>query len=170
MSFEDFVRKHSGMSPRPGYYGGRGPCRDDLNEQHLERLYQGLKTEVGDEAARNFVMMVEDLEDMSATAFLWSFMRYWDTKRWTTQKQQPNDGVTPSGHGDQMWMEAEHAVLNVLTDRRSLEDQKHQSADIKRPFLMRHGVRPMKREGRVFHDGFHTVYDDNDYYRRKGRW
>lgn len=147
------------MSPRPGYYAGRGPCTDDLNDQQLERLYTGLKTEVGDEAARNFVMMVEDLEDMSATAFLWSFMRFWDRKRWTNQQSQTADGVTISGYGQDAFREAEVCVLNVLSDRRSPEEQKRQSESIKRSFLMRHGVRPIKH-GRVFDDGFGRYYED----------
>jgi hypothetical protein len=151
------VRKHSRMSPRPGYYAGRGPCTDDLNDRDLERLYDGLKAEVGDEAARHFVIMVEELEDMSATAFLWSFMRMWGARwRWTTQKQEKADGVTVSGYGDGAFIEAEACVLNVLSDRRSLDEQKHQSQAIKRGFLMRHGVRPMRTE--VFDDGFGSYY------------
>jgi hypothetical protein len=153
MTFEDFVRKHSRMCPRPGYYAGRGPLTCDLDSNELERLWEGLKTEVGDEAARNFVMMVEELEDMSATAFLWSFMRFWPTKRWSNQKADRRDGVTVSGYGDDAFMEAEVCVMNVLSDRRDPEAQKQTSRNIKERFLMQYDVRPVN-EPIVYDYGF----------------
>jgi hypothetical protein len=145
VSFEDFVRKHSRLSPRPGYYAGRGPLTDDLNSDDLEKLWSSIRAEIGDEAARNFVMMVEELEDMSATAFLWSFMRYWPHKRWTDQKQEKADGVTISGYGDAAFIEAEVCVMNVLSDQRSLGDQRRQSEAIKRMFLDRHSTKSRTR-------------------------
>jgi hypothetical protein len=140
------VRKHSGMSPRPGYYAGRGPCTDDLNDQQLERLYTGLKTEVGDEAARNFVMMVEDLEDMSAAAFLWSFDALLGPQTVGRTSRQTADGVTVSGlRPGRSFAEAE-CLRAERTERpaQPLKSSERQSESIKRSFLMRHGVRPIK--------------------------
>jgi hypothetical protein len=163
LTFEEFIHKYSNMSARPGHYAGRGPMTCDLNDQHLEKFHEGLIQEVGAEAARNFVMMVEELEDMSATAFLWSFMRFWPNKRWTNQKAEKGDGVTISGYGDAAFMEAEVCVLNVLSDRRDLGQQAQESQNIKRGFLMRHGVRPVKMTT-VYNDGFGNHYrDDYDF-------
>jgi hypothetical protein len=152
------VRKHSRLSPRSGYYAGRGPMTCDLNSEDLERLWNGLKTEVGVEAARNFVMMVENLGDMSASAFLVSFEHYWhNKKRWDDRKQGSGDGVALSGRGEALRTEGMFAILSALADKRPQESRDFESDSIKRSFLTRHGVRS---KCRVSNNGFETYCED----------
>jgi hypothetical protein len=125
----------------------------DLNSDILEMLYGGIRTEIGAEAARNFVLMVENLTDMSATAFLVSFQHYWGNKyRWDDRKQQSGDGVALSGRGQQLHTEAMFAVLSALSDHRDKGTRDWQSDSIKMPFLARHSTKP--RSSRCYDDGY----------------
>ena len=64
------------LSTRPEFYSGRGNNLGDLNSPLLEKLYHGVKTEVGPEAAKAFVNMVAGMTaDASATTFLIAFKR-----------------------------------------------------------------------------------------------
>lgn len=120
----------------------------DLNSDMLEDLWKGISENIGDEAARNFVLMVENLKDMSATAFLVSFQHYWHNKwRWDDRKQQPGDGVTLSGRGEELYTEGMFAVMSALSDKRDSQVRDYQSDEIRRPFLRRHGNREICREG-----------------------
>lgn len=58
------------MAARPEYYSGRGATISDLNSKLLEGIYQGILKEIGPGAADQFVLMVEDLDRVSATYFL----------------------------------------------------------------------------------------------------
>jgi hypothetical protein len=144
LDFDAAVRKWSNgrLCPRPGYYAGRGPLTCDLNSDMLEDLWKGIQENIGAEAARNFVMMVENLKDMSATAFLVSFQHYWHNKwRWDDRKQQPGDGSTLSGRGEELYIEGMCAVMSALADKRDTQARDWQSDEIKRSFLVRHGTK-----------------------------
>lgn len=58
------------MSGRPEYYSGRGAILSDLNSELLEAIFQGIKKEIGDDAAESFVGMVASIDRLSATFFL----------------------------------------------------------------------------------------------------
>lgn len=62
---------------RASFYTGRGVNLGDLNSTYLEMIYQGLKTDVGQEAATNFVNFVDNLKDLSASGFIQAFERFW---------------------------------------------------------------------------------------------
>ncbi len=75
------------MSSRPEFYAGRGNNLGDLNSGLLGAIYDGIKIEIGADAAKEFVNMVGELtEDASATTFLvalrrleysdWKFSRF----------------------------------------------------------------------------------------------
>lgn len=149
------------LSPRSGYYAGRGPRSGDLGDTHLEMLWTGIRDDVGEEAARNFVLMVEALDDISATAFLVSFEHYFCNKfRWLNRQQTRQDGITLSGRGEQLRAEATFLIFEALGGSRSSpEDDKRQSYYIKEPFLRRHGVKQKPPTGKVNNMGF-TCYDD----------
>lgn len=63
------------LSARPEYYSGRGVNRGDLNGNHIKMVYDGVKKELGDAAAKALVSMIRVLKDMSATGFLTSLYR-----------------------------------------------------------------------------------------------
>lgn len=58
------------MSTSPEFYSGRGATLMDLNSGILEMIYQGINNEYGEEAANNYVKMVDGIKVMSATTFL----------------------------------------------------------------------------------------------------
>jgi hypothetical protein len=66
---KDIIRNNK-MSTRPEFYSGRGAITCDLNGNILEGIYQDIKKEFGDFAAKNFVKMVADIKVLSATTFL----------------------------------------------------------------------------------------------------
>src|SRR3989338_6949100 len=61
----------------PGYYAGRPPSTDDISFRTLEDIYQGLRKDIGDVAAANFVRLVNSLDDMSASAFVAALQKFW---------------------------------------------------------------------------------------------
>ncbi len=58
------------LNPNPDYYAGRGNSVRDLNSSILEMLHGGIKTEIGEPAAKNFVNMVQELKNTNAESFL----------------------------------------------------------------------------------------------------
>lgn len=62
---------------RSGVYAGRGVSLADLDSQKLEAIYRGIKSHVGDVAASNFVRFVNQLDDLSASAFVVAFNQFW---------------------------------------------------------------------------------------------
>jgi len=64
------ICRRAGMTSRPEYYSGRGVNRGDLNETHLVKIHDLIKRFYGDEQAAQFVEMVKDIDEMSATSFL----------------------------------------------------------------------------------------------------
>jgi hypothetical protein len=118
-------------------------------------LWNGIRDDVGAEAARNFVLMVESLDDMSATAFLVSFETYFYNKlRWHDRKQKKQDGITLSGRGKQLEGEAMGCIFEALAGSRSSpEDDARLSYYIKEPFLRAHGGK-LKEPSRGYKDGF----------------
>ncbi len=76
MPMSQIVRNYGKMVADPSYYSNRGNNTDDLNSVHLEGVYTGIKTEIGAEAAKSFVQMVEKMtDDASASTFLTAMKR-----------------------------------------------------------------------------------------------
>lgn len=78
ISARDLIYKYTQgkLSGRPEFYAGRGNNRGDLNSAHLEMVHTGIKTEIGADAAREYVNMVAAMTaDASATTFLVSLYR-----------------------------------------------------------------------------------------------
>ena len=55
------------------YYKGRGARIIDLNGEKLANIHQKIKAELGDEPAKAFVTMVQNIKSLSARRFLESF-------------------------------------------------------------------------------------------------
>jgi hypothetical protein len=149
-SFEASVRDWSGsrLSPSSGYYAGRGPNRGDLNSDHLEALWKGIVDNIGQEAARHFVLMVESLEDMSASAFLVSFQHYWHSKfRWDNRQQERGDGAVLDARGPALETQAMCAIFSAFgRGNRDPEMDRFESRSIKMPFLRNHVATQKKEE------------------------
>ncbi len=59
-----------------GYYAGRPPSNEDLSSQMLEMIYQGIRIDLGEMEAENFVLFVEKLHDLSPSVFVGAFQRF----------------------------------------------------------------------------------------------
>ncbi len=107
------------MSNRSGYYAGRGSLTCDLNSDLLERIYQGIKKDVGEEEAKNFVQMVDALEDMSATAFIVAFRQFGYNKFQGIVEQHEDDDIALSAqlHGDDTVNEGMSVLIQALANR-----------------------------------------------------
>ena len=59
-----------GMSGRPEFYSGRGAILTDLDSSLLTKIHDLIKREHGDDASKNFVEMVVNMKNLSASDFL----------------------------------------------------------------------------------------------------
>jgi hypothetical protein len=89
------IVQDAGMSARPGFYSGRGAMVCDLSDRHLQKIYDAIKTHYGDDAAKNFVMMVADIRVLSATDFLLALYRLEGLEwKWPgPNTKDSNDGI-----------------------------------------------------------------------------
>lgn len=126
---------------RASFYTGHGVVSSDLNSAILEMIYQGLKTEVGQEVATNFAKFVNNLKDLSASAFIQAFEQFWyGGCKDTDFKQRPGTGNQVTGHGSEVEVEALVLVAEALFGgrRMSLEETERASRSIKQQFILEH--------------------------------
>ncbi len=124
----------------PGFYAGCPPSLGILNSEMLEEIYQGLKKDVGQEAATNFVRFVNNLRDLSAGVFIEALREFHLRNYQEVQiPGKKEDRVRISGRGTvakaQVW-----AVLAQTFSDRSLSEAQitRVSADIKQVFIKKH--------------------------------
>lgn len=118
-------------------------------------LWQGIRNDVGATAASEFVLMVEELEDMSASAFLVSFETFFHAKfRWKHRKQSSQDQYALSGRGKELLAEGMGCIFSAL-GRGNVDPEydKMVSWNIKAPFLARHSL-AQNRPPRVRNNNF----------------
>lgn len=125
---------------RSGFYAGRGPMRGDLNEVILEMFYAGILRDVGKKEAKNFVRFVNNLDDLSASAFIVAFERFWSTGCQEVKvEQDPEDGNALSGHGVGLQAEALGLIgATMFGRRRSPGQELAESNSIKAQFIAKH--------------------------------
>ena len=58
------------MSSRPEYYSGRPAMICDFDGHKLFKIYTLIQKNIGEQAADNFVKMIENINDLSASNFL----------------------------------------------------------------------------------------------------
>jgi hypothetical protein len=132
------------LSSRAEYYAGRGVNRGDLNEQHLEMIYQGVLEYAGSEAAGRFVLFVEGLENMSATAFVGAFYDFFYSKFTKTERKQTfADNLAITGRSEDAGVALTFGMMELLHKAERNpgyeDEQKMQSLMLKAPFLAAHG-------------------------------
>ena len=123
-----------------GYYAGRPPSKSDLNSDLLEMIYTGIKGEKGDEAAANFVQVVNNLDDLAASSFIVAFERFWSSGCTLRRiEQHADDRNTVTGYGAARDAQAFAVIFGALGGRRrSPEEDRLMSQEIKQPFVTRH--------------------------------
>lgn len=125
---------------RSGFYAGRPPSLGDLNSEILEMFYQGILRDVGQEEASNFVRFVNNLSDLSASAFIVAFEQFW-VQGCTVVKigQQSSDRNQLSGYGEALFAEG-MGLLATTLGRTPMSEEGIISASfpIKQPFIGAH--------------------------------
>jgi hypothetical protein len=128
-----------------GYYSGSGPSGDYLGSPHLEMIYAGLKIDVGEREAKNFVLFVSSLQDMSPASFIVAFRRFWAGGcKHVSIKQQKGDRFEVASHG-----QAEALIRSSLAGLSCTEDVSgvlRQSEWVKRDFINAHHTEILSEE------------------------
>jgi hypothetical protein len=129
-----------GLVLDPGYCSGRKPTESDLNTDMLEAIYKGLESDINKTAARNFVLFVNNLRDLSASAFIIAFTRFFASGcKMTDVEQQPQDREAVTGFGHAMQVQAFAVVASRLVDGKPDEgDVERDSNRLKARFLRAH--------------------------------
>ncbi len=127
---------------RSGFYAGRPPSLGDLNSKILEMIYLGIKKDVGESEATNFVRFVNSLEDLSASSFIVAMERFWalDCKEpLVHQESRDRARLDDNLYGRQLESQALGLLATVLGGRNLDEDKiRSRSMDIKRDFIRNH--------------------------------
>ncbi len=123
-----------------GYYAGRGPTQSDLNSPLLEMFYSGIKKDIGTEAAVNFVRFVNNLSDLSASAFIVAFERFAANDCKVVEiAQQKGDDTRLTGHGAALEAQAFAVIASALTGpKRSEAELRLAHENIKCEFIRKH--------------------------------
>lgn len=133
------------MSARPEFYSGRGVICSDLGPNHLQAIYNGLKEDFGQEATRQFCLMIEDLTDLSATNFLNQFYVFFNNgRRWCkkTVKESGIDIGSDDGTGTREAITMV-SVIGVLSGRQSSREEILDASNrLKRAFFQLIGYTP----------------------------
>lgn len=119
-----------------GVYAHRPPTQSDLNSEMLEAIYRGLKQDHNDIAARNFVRLVNKLEDLSASVFIVTLERFW-----ASRCKQTDIVVSNKVHNNSVRnkVQAFEQLANALTGKTLGERQKKNlSEGIKSDFIKAH--------------------------------
>ena len=120
---------------RSGYYSGRGVKCCDLNSRHLEMIYSGIKSDVGETEAAAFVRFVARLTDLSASAFICAFQRWWYAGCPEETKQESSDRYTLSGWGAGLGVEAWGCIASAM----SMGQHDDSAYSVRGEFLRSHG-------------------------------
>jgi hypothetical protein len=150
---KDIIRNNN-MSTRPEYYSGRGAIMCDLNGKILEGIYQGIKKEFGENSAKNFVKMVEDIKVLSATTFLEELYMLCSNNWKYTKKKTHAAGVTvpKDENGEYDLVGGMFGMMNAM-----MSSGRDETQSIKNYFLSQHGVKP---KGIVHSNGYEMYYFD----------
>jgi len=130
----------TGMSSRPEFYSGRGAILDDLDSRYLEKIYNGIEKEHGEEAAKQYIQMVADIPELSATDFLLTLYRL-ESHDWKWDK-----GLLGNEHGRDVGPDDENGarvLVGFATIAGALynNSQIDQTMFIRGEFLKNHGVK-----------------------------
>lgn len=130
--FSDKMRviiQTNSMSCRASFYAGRGVTTSDLNDTILFGIHKSIETTFGITAATEFVKMVKDLDDLSASSFLQALEIFeqsnyvWNTDFKENAQSFPVDQDNPAGMqlGILLSMQSTATKEDVLRDSNRLK-------------------------------------------------
>jgi len=118
-----------------GFYAGRPPSTEDLNSRILEMIYQGLKKDVSQDAATNFVRLVNGLSDLSASAFIVAFRSFLLGGCSQINVRQSKKDRSEIDNKDQAFAVIAQALKCPIPDESEIQ---RASLEIKEPFISQH--------------------------------
>jgi hypothetical protein len=158
MDIREIVQQ-AGMSDRPAYYSGRGATISDLNSQILQKIHESIVKNIGAEAGKEFIQLVDEIEVMSATGFLQALYSL-------ARNNWKFDPAMVKSNGTDI--DSEGSAWGTLLGSMS-RGKRDDSDSIKNEFLRKHGV----LTGGGDYDSYRrnpskgrTVFKDGAYYRR----
>jgi hypothetical protein len=132
------IIRESNMSTRPEFYSGRGATLSDLNGQILQEIYNGIEKHFGDEAAENYVKMVDGIKVLSATTFLQElYDLYYSGWKYTPEKEDAS-GIAVHKDEDGNY----NTALGMFGVSLALSNDRDDTNSIKAGFLLAHGIKP----------------------------
>lgn len=125
----------SGVHPEPSHYSGRPATLSDLNSKILDKIFRDIAENISKEAADNYLQLVDELEYLSATAFLNMIYRL-EQNEWkfdySLAQNNSNTSYTSPG-----------TMFGTFGSRleQSNRGRNDVTIDIKREFLRNHGIK-----------------------------
>ena len=114
-------------------YAGRGVTTSDLNEKILFSIHKDIKETFGAPAATEFVTMVKDLDNLSASSFLQG-LEIFEVSNYTWNKKFKEDAESfPADKDNSIGMQV--GLLLVMNNPTTKEDVLEKSNRIKFHFL-----------------------------------
>ena len=139
---KDIIRNNR-MSTRPEFYSGRGAITCDLDGQILEGIFQGIKKEFGEEPAKNFVKMVDDIKVISATTFLEELYMLcnngWKYRKKSKAHQASGISIPKNENGEYDENSLTSGILGMFAAISN--GSRDETPVIKNYFLSKHGVK-----------------------------
>jgi hypothetical protein len=132
-----------GMSLRPEFYSGRGATTCDLNHQHLEGIWSGIKEQIGEAEAESFVQLVRKIKVMSATTFLQELYALCDNNWQLDEDREDALGIAIQKDADGDYMTS-HGLATLGAGLFS--NGRDQTQEIKAWFLTCRGIPPLREE------------------------
>lgn len=138
------IIRESGMCNDPSYYSGRGAIIGDLNSEILEKVYQGIKSEHGESAAKAYEKLVAAIPKLSATDFLVSLYGL-QANGWKFSKRilSKNKGIYAGNLG---------SALGTIASVAGGMYERDETGEIRAPFLSNHNIAPKMKF--TVYDGF----------------
>jgi hypothetical protein len=156
MNAHDILHE-AGMSARAAYYTGRGATLSDLEEKHLNKIWELITKYHGNEAAKSFVKMVGDMKEMSATSFI-NELYSLEGRKWKFTKVAGHGGVDfdKDSEGNYNLAQGMFAMASMLGG-----GNRDDSAMIRNGFLRSHGGGKLingGKKGELDKNGRHVIY------------
>lgn len=147
----------SKLNFRSSFYTGRGPISCDLDSMMLEGIYRGIKNEVGEQEATNFVNFIDNLKDMSASAFIQAFQKFFYGGLSETNIQGNSRELSGTSQ-DELLTEGFALIAHSLGDKSNSNDIERASYSIKARFIRDHESELVDKKSRCRMSGFDLYY------------
>lgn len=134
-----------GLSTSPSYYSGRGATTSDLDYRHLRGIFDAIKSNKGDKAAKNFAHMVGQIEVLSATDFLIALYALADND-WAWQEK-----LLPKSNG----VAVDSPITALCTALEHMTTKRNDSTvQIRAQFLREEGIPETREDGAPYADPY----------------